>query len=409
MSRPRPTRTFLDSSRKSAGIVAALLMLLLALSLGGRFFADVRDRARRVADLQALADQQQRAGQFADAWTSLEQAAEATQEGSALARLIGRGGTQRLALKTAQEDLAMAWLESWLPPAKPPPLAAALVPTLAAGAAAASGARKADLLAHLGWEAALRGGPGGEDASLAGAGIVLPPGHRRRPRESVRARVLGSLAGGQEKLGEATSRFDAALASGRARAHVRAVQLAAFLLHNRPAVGAAYIAAVADMIRNREPVDAAVRDRVYTLYAFTFDGEASFAQLTPALPPTAQIALVRTLFVDAADRAAPTAWRWRIPGWPGSRTRRATATARSPSGGRCCGLPAAGGAGPARRPGPRRGCGRPPGSVTLIDVLITFIQRNAMPKMPLLAVRPSFTARSCPAKPSSIARSSSTG
>ena len=64
-------------------------------------------------------------------------------------------------------------------------------------------------------------------------------------------------------------------------------------------------AAVADMIRNREPVDAAVRDRVYTLYAFTFDGEAPFAQLTTALPPTEQIALVRALFVDAADRDRP--------------------------------------------------------------------------------------------------------
>ena len=56
------------------------------------------------------------------------------------------------------------------------------------------------------------------------------------------------------------------------------------------------------MIRNGEAVDAAVRDRVYALYAFRFEGEAPFAQLTTALPAAAQIALVRTLFIDAADR-----------------------------------------------------------------------------------------------------------
>ena len=305
MTAPAPPRAFLDSPRKTAGIVAALLMLLLALSLGGRFVADVRDRARRVADLQALADQQQRVGQFADAWTSLNQAAEATQEGSALARLIGRGGTQRLALKTAQEDLAMAWLESWLPPAKPQPLAAALAPTLAAGAAAATGARKADLLAHLGWEAAFRAGPGGEDAGLAAPESFYRQAIDADPANPYAHAYWGHWLAAEEKFGEATSRFDAALASGRARAHVRAVQLAAFQLHNSPAGGAAYIAAVADMIKNREPVDAAVRDRVYTLYAFTFDDEASFAQLAAALPPTEQIALVRALFVDAADRSHP--------------------------------------------------------------------------------------------------------
>jgi len=302
MTAPAPPRTFLDTPRKSAGIVAALLALLLALSLGGKFFADVRDRARRVADLQALADQQQRTGQFADAWTSLQQAAEAAAEGSALARLIGRGGTQRLALKVAREDLAMAWLESWLPPAKPLPLAAAVAPTLAAGAAAATGARKADLLAHLGWEAALRAGPGAEDASVAAPESFYRQAIDADPANPYAHAYWGHWLAAEEMLGEASSRFEAALASGRARAHVRAVQLAAFQLHNSHAVGAAYIAAVADMIRNREPVDAAVGDRVYTLYAFTFDGEAPFAQLTAALPPTEQIALVRALFVDAADR-----------------------------------------------------------------------------------------------------------
>jgi len=298
MTAPAPPRAFLDSPRKSAGIVAALLMLLLALSLGGRFFADVRDRARRVADLQALADQQQRVGQFADAWTSLNQAAEATQEGSALARLIGRGGTQRLALKTAQEDLAMAWLESWLPPAKPQPLAAALAPTLAAGAAAATGARKADLLAHLGWEAAFRAGPGGEDAGLAAPESFYRQAIDADPANPYAHAYWGHWLAAEEKLGEATSRFDAALASGRARPYVRSLQLAALQIASTGASQAAYLAAVADMVRNQEPVAPGVRNAVYGLYVRACGDDARLDGLLAAVPAAAQIAVIRALFFD---------------------------------------------------------------------------------------------------------------
>ena len=212
----------------------------------------------------------------------------------------------------------MAWLQTWRPSDQPPaPLPETLVATLTAGAAAASGARKADLLAHLGWEAALRSGPGGEDTSDATAESFFRQAVEADPSNPYAHAHWGYWLAWQQKLGEASSRFDAALASGRARPYVRAVQLAALLLHTTPAFGTAYIAAVADMIRNGEAVDAAVRDRVYALYAFRFDGEAPFAQLTAALPAAAQIALVRTLFIDAADRrpdrtAAAYSWLARL-------------------------------------------------------------------------------------------------
>ena len=321
MSQPaEPTRTSRDRPLKWAGILVILFAVLAGLGQASKVFLEIRDRDREAGELQAAADRQRRAGDFPAAWASLERAAAVVDRGGSIARLAGRSsdGRARLSIRTAQEDLAMAWLQNWQPPGQPPaPLPETLVPTLTAGAAAASGARKADLLAHLGWEAALRGGPGGEDTSDAAPESFFRQAVEADPSNPYAHAHWGYWLAWQQKLGEASSRFDAALASGRARPYVRAVQLAALLLHTAPASGTAYIAAVADMIRNGEAVDAAVRDRVYALYAFGFEGEAAFAQLTAALPAAAQIALVRTLFIDAADRrpdrtAAAYAWLARL-------------------------------------------------------------------------------------------------
>ena len=308
MSQPaEPTRTSRDGPLKWVGILAILFAVLVGLSQASNVFLEIRDRDREAGELQAAADRQRRAGDFPAAWASLERAAAVVDRGGSIARLVGRSRAERarLSVRTAQEDLAMAWLQTWRPPARPAaPLPEALVPTLAAGAAAASGARRADLLAHLGWEAALRSGPGGEDASDAAPDSFFRQAVEADPSNPYAHAHWGHWLAWQQKPGEANARFDAALASGRARPYVRAVQLAAWLLHDSLSFGTAYIAAVADMVRNGEPVDAAVRDRLYAVYAFRFEGEAPFAQLTAALPPAAQIALVRTLFIDAADRRA---------------------------------------------------------------------------------------------------------
>ena len=298
-----------------------------------------------------------------------------------IARLVGRSraGRARLSVRTAQEDLAMAWLQTWRPSDKPPaPLPETLVATLTAGEAAASGARKADLLAHLGWEAALRSGPGGEDTNDATAESFFRQAVEADPSNPYAHAHWGYWLAWQQKLGEASSRFAAALASGRARPYVRAVQLAALLLHTTPAFGTAYIAAVADMVRNGEAVDAAVRDRVYALYAFTVRRRGAVCAVGGGAAGR------------GADRARPHAFhrRWRSAPRP-HRGRVLLAGAPAGGGRRPGGRPrvmavgavlsAAGGVGPAGRPGPRRGCGRPPGSVTLSDVLITFISVTPRP------------------------------
>src|SRR6185436_11714341 len=77
----RPTGTLLDTPLKWVGAVAALVGLLLALNQASKIFAEVRDRQRRIGELQAAADQQQRAGDFPAAWASLERALTATDQG----------------------------------------------------------------------------------------------------------------------------------------------------------------------------------------------------------------------------------------------------------------------------------------------------------------------------------------
>src|SRR5690242_21954945 len=58
-----------------------------------------------------MADQQQRAGEFQEAWASLERAEATTGQSSYLARLASPPQPERQAIYTAQEDLAMAWHE----------------------------------------------------------------------------------------------------------------------------------------------------------------------------------------------------------------------------------------------------------------------------------------------------------
>ena len=86
----------MDSPLKWIGVVTALLCLLLLLNQASKVFAEIRDRQRQVGELQAMADQQQRAGEFQEAWASLERAEATTGQSSYLARLASpRRGARR--------------------------------------------------------------------------------------------------------------------------------------------------------------------------------------------------------------------------------------------------------------------------------------------------------------------------
>jgi hypothetical protein len=76
------------------------------------------------------------------------------------------------------------------------------------------------------------------------------------------------------------------------------VQLAALQLAGTAGSQAAFLTAVADMVRNQEPVERDARSAVYGLYARACDDDARLARLTAAVPPATQIEVIRALFFD---------------------------------------------------------------------------------------------------------------
>src|SRR5262249_2975011 len=148
-------------------------------------------------------------------------------------KLTGQLSAQRRRLREAQEDLAMVWVEDVrVPQGKTfSDIVNPLVPVLTRGAAGASGVRKADLLAHLGWAYFLKA----RDVSLSldeparlnmerhyREALEIDPGN---PYAHVHWGYL--IIWAREEPNDAIRQFSAAVASGRALPYVRRVQLAA--------------------------------------------------------------------------------------------------------------------------------------------------------------------------------------
>jgi hypothetical protein len=296
---PGSTGSFADTPLKWVGVVTLLLSTLLLLNQASKVFAEIRDRQRQVGELQAMADRQQRAGEFQDAWASLERAAATASQGSYLAKLASRPEVERQAIRGAREDLAMAWVEhaSAAGRARFSDTVDPLLPTLASGADQATGQRRADLLAHVGWAQFLKSRDGGGEA-------VDPEPFYRQAIEADSSNPYAHahwghwLAWKRRLPDEATVHFDAALASGRVRPYVRSVQLAALQLARTGASQAAFLEAIADMVRNQEPVEPGVRNAVFALYARACDDPERLERLAAAVPPATQIAVIRALFFD---------------------------------------------------------------------------------------------------------------
>jgi hypothetical protein len=304
---PPPAGTSGATSFRWVVVVVGLAVLIAGLDQASNVFADIRNREREVGELQALADRQQRDGDYPAAWTSLERASATAARGSYLVHLARPTAPAQRAIRIAQEDLAMHWLERATASGGQTFAAVVdpLVPMVADGARTATGRRKADLLAHIGWAQFLKSRDGIREADPESFYRQALAIDATNPYAHVHWGHW--LAWNRRPLAEAIAQFDAALASGRARAYVRQIQLASLQLGATPAHDTAYVSAVADMIRNREPVDAAVRDAVFGIYGRAFDDDARFAQLIANVPPAAQIALVRALFfsVDFDAASAP--------------------------------------------------------------------------------------------------------
>lgn len=298
----------LATALKWIAAVSAVIALVLGLVEVTRTFSALGERSREVTELRVLAEQQRKSGDHAAAWITLGQAATLADEGGWLAKLTRRLDADRVALRRAQEDLAMERLRDARLPAgqKFADLVDPLIATLSRGLPGAEPARRADLLAFIGWGYFLKSRDGGaaidpdqhyREAIQVDAGNVFAHAHRGH-----------WIAWQRGDAAEAEQHFAAALASGRETAYVRGLQLA--MIRNRRGNDhdAMLVRFVNQLRRNGEPVEQRERSDLFSVYEQALlDSDERFRRLVAAAPLAEQVATLRMLTArDFGAYRAPT-------------------------------------------------------------------------------------------------------
>jgi len=298
---------------KWVGAVTAILSLIFAIHRITQLVSDLREQQRHIAELREVGKLQQSNADYDGAWNRFEQALEVAESGGMLAKLTGQLSKEAIELRQAQEDLAMEWLKHVTRPegqtfsSRVDKLAA----VLNRGVANATGARKADILAHVGWATFLRWRDDNRELD--------PEPQYRQAVEIDSTNPYAHTHWGHWMLWmrkspeDAKQHFAAALASGRTRDYVRRIQLAA-LRNMRPESDGDFLAAINDMRKNGEKIDAPTGRVLYTIYSLAgstrYDADR-FAKLLAAVPATEQLATFQALFCGAHDEDFD---QWSRPG-----------------------------------------------------------------------------------------------
>ncbi|MGH8548297.1 MAG: hypothetical protein ACRERU_06810 [Methylococcales bacterium] len=293
-------RSRFETSLKWVGSLTALLSLIFGLHQAIQLVSEVRERQRLVAELYETGKLQQGAADYDGAWDSFDQALKTAESGGNLAKLTGQLDEATLQIREAQENLAMAWLENVhaSPGQTFSAVADKLLPVLNRGVTSASGIRKADLLAHVGWANFLR--------ARDGHATLNPEQQYRQSLEIDSANPYAHVywgywkLWGRKELEDAKQHFSAALASGRVRDYVRDVQLAALKNIGSEHEGE-FLRVVHELWKNHEKIDPMTRHDVDSIYYFACAGHYdndSFQNLLAAVPGAEQLAMFQSLFSD---------------------------------------------------------------------------------------------------------------
>jgi hypothetical protein len=274
---------------KWIGVAAAILSLIVGIQQLVKAVAESRARRRHAAELVAIATAAQSRGDFHEAWAETDSAA----------RLAG--GSREVT--AAQEDVTMAWLERMrLTEGQTfSQVVAPLFPILERAALNASGTRKADLLAHIGWADFLR--------SRDGVGAVTPDADYRRALAVDPTNVYAHAMWGHwilwhgGSVADARPHFTAALATGRDRPFVRRLQVAALEGPDEERE-LERLRVVNEMRRSGEEIDATTSEALWDVYYDRFEdyenNDSALVPLFAAAPPAEQLVTFRLLF-DRAD------------------------------------------------------------------------------------------------------------
>ena len=279
---------------KWVGVLTALISFGTALYALIHSAGELRDHRRVFQEQLKSGQTQEAAGDFAGAWDSFSHAEATVADEGVFAKLLGGLSTEQLEVRAAEQDLAMEWLRSSRVPegTQFSTVADKLVSTLTVGANASSGARKADLLAHLGWAYFLKQRDGDESLRPDTEYKEAVTADAKNPYANV---FWGHwILWNHGSLSEANERFAAALSSGRARAVVYHFQLSALANVRSNDTDAAWLRVVSDMQAGGEKADSSLRDEVCNRYAQALQDEALRQRILAQVPATRQVELLQS-------------------------------------------------------------------------------------------------------------------
>ena len=289
------SRSPIAGAMKWVGIITALI------SFGGALYGlihsagELHDHKRVFGEQLKSGQMQEAAGDFAGAWDSFTHAEATVANEGVFSKLLGGLSAEQRQVRSAEESLAMDWLRSSRVPegTQFSTIADKLVSVLTVGANTSSGARKADLLAHLGWAYFLKQRDG--DSSLH-PDTEYKEAVRADPKNPYANVFWGHwILWNHGSLNDASERFADALSSDRARSVVRYFQLAALANVRSNDGDAAWLHVVSDMQAVGEKVDSSVRDEVCNRYAQALQDPALLQRINAAVTPPRQVELLQTL------------------------------------------------------------------------------------------------------------------
>lgn len=304
--KPRPR---VETMLKWVGAVTAVLSLIAGGFTVTRLLADVQERERFIAEALAVGERQQAARDYAAAWATYEAALRSADEGGQFAKLTGRLSEPRQALRRAQAELAMVWVRNLSVPGggRFSDTVDRLLPALERTVPVASGADKANVLAHVGWAYFLkyrdRGGgfdPAAQYRAALDADPANPYAHAFWGHW-----LLWQGERGPDVIEAARAHFEAAAASDRLRGEVRALQWSA--LGNLPDEqrGPQQLRLVQQLRRSGEPLLPAMLRTARTVYERMVRSRAVSEPLAAALPVAEHLDLLQASFGTDGAAARP--------------------------------------------------------------------------------------------------------
>ena len=269
---------------KWVGAATAILSLIAGVRGLQKMVGDRLEAHRQIDTLLTAERIQQQSRDYASAWKSLDQARRIDQDAAAV--------------RAAQENLAMDWLENIRVSGAErfSDIAEKLEPVITQGVALEKSAtRRADLEAHLGWLYFLRSREGSSGPDPAATYALAAEKDRDNP--FAQAMWGHWILWNNGSIADSGTHFSSALSSDRHRDYVRRLQLSALLNCEKPECEAELVRVLNSIRKEQGAVDADEERRLLSIYdSALIERESPTRNFVDAIPPAEQLATFQWLF-----------------------------------------------------------------------------------------------------------------